>query len=64
MAICTVGALAMYRKNIVAVGLLEEFIRRQISKHLQVLCSRVWKFEHAMSVVVSSLNYLFSRILS
>jgi hypothetical protein len=31
VAVCTVGALAMYRKNIVAVSLLEEFIRRQIS---------------------------------
>jgi hypothetical protein len=34
VAICTVGALAMYRRNVVAVSLLEEFIRRQISKHL------------------------------
>ena len=64
VAICTVGALAMYRKNIVAVDLHEEFIRRQISKLLQVLCSRIWKFEHAMSVVVSSLNYLFPRVIS
>jgi hypothetical protein len=52
------------KKNVGAVSLLEEFIERQMSKHLQVLCSKVLKFEHVMSLVVSIVNYLCSRGLS
>ena len=63
VAVCNVGAQAICRKN-VAVSLLEEFIRKQISKHLQVLCSRVFKFEHLMWVAVFSVNYLFPRGVS
>jgi hypothetical protein len=51
----------MYRKNIVAVSLLEEFIRRQISNICRFYV--VLKFEHIMSVVVPSVNYLFSGVL-
>ncbi|KAG6926376.1 GTF2I repeat domain containing 2 [Chelydra serpentina] len=65
VAICTDGAPAMCGKN-GAVTLLEEFIGRQITKHhciihRQVLCSKVLKFEHVMSVVVSIVNYIRSR---
>uniref|UniRef100_A0A674JUH9 SPIN-DOC-like zinc-finger domain-containing protein n=1 Tax=Terrapene triunguis TaxID=2587831 RepID=A0A674JUH9_9SAUR len=66
VAICTDGAPAMCGKNVGAVTLLEEFIGRQITKHhciihQQVLCSKVLKFEHVMSVVVSIVNLIRSR---
>uniref|UniRef100_A0A674I7K9 SPIN-DOC-like zinc-finger domain-containing protein n=1 Tax=Terrapene triunguis TaxID=2587831 RepID=A0A674I7K9_9SAUR len=66
VAICTDGAPAMCQKNVGAVTLLEEFIGREITKHhcimhQQVLCSKVLKFEHVMSVVVSIVNYIRSR---
>jgi hypothetical protein len=63
VAICTDGAAATCGKDVGAVALLEEFIGRQITKHrciihVQVLSSKVLKFEHVMSVVVSIVNYL------
>uniref|UniRef100_K7FWM9 SPIN-DOC-like zinc-finger domain-containing protein n=1 Tax=Pelodiscus sinensis TaxID=13735 RepID=K7FWM9_PELSI len=66
VAICTDGVPAMCRKKVRTVTLLEEFIGRQITKHhciihQQVLCSKVLKFEHVMSVVVSIVNYIRSR---
>ncbi|CAM5151831.1 unnamed protein product [Natator depressus] len=66
VAICTDGAPAMCRKNVGAITLLEEFIGRQITKHhsiicQQVLCSKVLKFEHVMSVVVSIVNYIYAE---
>jgi hypothetical protein len=59
------GAATMCRKNVGAVALLDEFIGRQITKHhciiqLQVLCSKVLKFEHVMSMVVFIVKYLRS----
>uniref|UniRef100_A0A8C0GSN7 SPIN-DOC-like zinc-finger domain-containing protein n=1 Tax=Chelonoidis abingdonii TaxID=106734 RepID=A0A8C0GSN7_CHEAB len=66
VAVCTDSAPAMCGKNVGAISLLEEFIGRQITKHhciihQQVLCSKVLKFEHVMSVVVSVVNYIRSR---
>uniref|UniRef100_A0A8C0H5C3 SPIN-DOC-like zinc-finger domain-containing protein n=1 Tax=Chelonoidis abingdonii TaxID=106734 RepID=A0A8C0H5C3_CHEAB len=66
VAICIDGAPAICGKNVGAVSLLEEFIGRQITKHhcnihQQVLCSKVLKFEHVMSVLVSIVNYIRSR---
>ncbi|XP_075455203.1 general transcription factor II-I repeat domain-containing protein 2-like [Ascaphus truei] len=66
VAICTDGAPAMCGKHVGAVTLIEQFIGRQITKHhyiihLQVLCSKVLKFDYVMSVVVSIVNYLRSR---
>uniref|UniRef100_A0A8C3SKW3 SPIN-DOC-like zinc-finger domain-containing protein n=1 Tax=Chelydra serpentina TaxID=8475 RepID=A0A8C3SKW3_CHESE len=66
VAIRTDGAPAMCGKKVGAVTFLEEFIGRQITKyhciiHQQVLCSKVLKFEHVMSVVVSIVNCIRSR---
>ncbi|XP_075443375.1 general transcription factor II-I repeat domain-containing protein 2-like [Ascaphus truei] len=66
VAICTDGAPTMCGKHVGAVTLIEQFIGRQITKHhciihLQVLCSKVLKFDYVMSVVVSIVNYLRSR---
>jgi hypothetical protein len=60
---CADGSPAMCGKNVGTVALLDAFIGRQITKHhcimqLQVLCSKVLKFEHVMSVVVSIVNCL------
>jgi hypothetical protein len=65
VAICTDGAPTICEKNVGAVALLEEFIGTEITKHhciihLQVLCSKALKFEHVMSMVVSTVNYLRS----
>jgi hypothetical protein len=65
VAICTDGAPAMRGKNVGAVALIEQFVCRQITKHhciihLQVLCSKVLKFDYVMSVVVSLVIYLRS----
>jgi hypothetical protein len=52
-------------KSVGAFAFLEEFIGRQITRrhciiHLQVLCSKVLKFEHVLSMVVSIVNYVHS----
>jgi hypothetical protein len=66
VAICTDGASAMCGKNVGAVTLIEQFVGRQIIKHhciihLQVLCSKDFKFDYVMSAVVSIINYLRSK---
>jgi hypothetical protein len=65
VASCADGAAAVCGKIVGAVALLEEIIGRQITKHhciiqLQVLCSKVLKFEHVMSMVVFIVKYLRS----
>jgi hypothetical protein len=65
MAICTDSAPAICGKIVGAVTLIEQFVGRQRTKHhciihLQVLCSKVLKFDYVMPVVVSVVNYLRS----
>ena len=68
IGMCTDGAPAMCGKRNGAMALLQEHIERKIITHhcilhQQVLCSKVLKFDHVMSVVVSIVNYLRTRKL-
>lgn len=66
VAICTDGAPSMCGKNLGAVTIIENFAGKKITKyhcivHLQVLCGKILKYDHVMSVVVSIVNYIRSR---
>jgi hypothetical protein len=59
----------MRGKNVGAVTLVEKYAGKKIIKthciiHQQVLCSKVLNFEHVISVVVSTVNFLRSRGLT
>ncbi|XP_076810297.1 general transcription factor II-I repeat domain-containing protein 2-like [Clavelina lepadiformis] len=66
VGMCTDGAPAMCGKTKGAMSLLQEVIGRKIIAHhciihQQVLCSKVLKFDHVMSVAVSIVNYIRTR---
>ncbi|XP_076820963.1 general transcription factor II-I repeat domain-containing protein 2-like [Clavelina lepadiformis] len=66
VGMCTDGAPAMCGKTKGAMSLLQEVIGRNIIAHhciihQQVLCSKVLKFDHVMSVAVSIVNYIRTR---
>ena len=68
VGMCTDDAPAMCGKRNRAIALLQEHIGRKVITHhcilhQQVLCSKVLEFDHAMSVIVSIVNYLRTRKL-
>jgi hypothetical protein len=69
VAVCIDGAPSMRGKNVGAVTLVEKCAGKKIIKthciiHQQVLCSTVLNFEHVMSVMVSIVNFIRSRVLT
>jgi hypothetical protein len=69
VATCTDGAPSMVGRIVGAVALLERSSGKQIRKyycisHRHVLCSKIIKFHHLMSIVVAAVNYIWNNGLN